>query len=113
MHGELLLRRTSATTTEKLAISDIFPNGAISYRIPNMPYTRRKGYCDWRLYISADKAPSPINLAVDSHFGQEWFGNILLMKYKSDDCTTLESVHTNDQVLAYHILTAYVSQLFL
>jgi len=111
-HTQVLLKPVSTTTNEKLLLTDIFPNGAVSLRVMNMPFTLTKCSTDWRLYISSDKAPAPRNMAIWTLFGREWFGNILVMKYCANDPTTLESVDAKDQELALHILASYVQKPF-
>ncbi|KAF5309458.1 hypothetical protein D9619_012394 [Psilocybe cf. subviscida] len=66
---------------DHLAVERLFPNGAISIKLLEVPGTSLKLINDWRVLVSSGKVPAPANVSVQSYFNVHWEGNIVLACY--------------------------------
>lgn len=64
-----------------LRVDDLFPNGAISIKLLEIPGKGEKLTYDHRVIVSNGKGDPPLNLAVKRAFNVEWMGNIVIVPY--------------------------------
>jgi hypothetical protein len=67
-------------------LSEFFPNGAFSVRVADveggavsMPMVH------YRVFVSQQAAPAPVNLSIQSHFAIPWVGNVVWLRYNVYD----------------------------
>lgn len=66
---------------DKLQVKALFPNGAVSIKLLELPVTREKLIYDHRIIISSGRGPTPLNNSIEQALGIQWRGNIVIVPY--------------------------------
>lgn len=66
---------------DDLEVGHLFPSGALSIKILELPGKGLKLPNDWRIFVSSGRGSEPLNQAVKMRFNREWHGNIVLALY--------------------------------
>lgn len=69
---------------DDLQVDMLFPKGACSLRLIELPGTNLRLPNDWRIFLSRCQAEAPLNQAVQTRYGRKWSGNIVFALYSAD-----------------------------